>query len=270
MSMRIVLLILGVSLFSFAFLDAVLAEEGVRYTDKEVEKMIEEAAESADEFDDDFESVKSITLQSGITVDVRQYMKDYENAFERLEEEFESTHTLNQDLITLFRMTTEIDGVMTRNPNTAGAGEEWREHKSNMDRLARAFRTTLTVGAPPPRRLSDQQMNELMNELEEDSRKLAESVKNELNKHEIFDQTTRENMARSFESLEENADELEERYEDEEPFTAELRRFRSKQDELRKFLEKYPLGEQVDSDWNRLDKALTHLAQEYGLEGGSN
>jgi hypothetical protein len=249
----------------FVLVTASLAQQGMRYSDDEVKKMIEQAADTSDDFDDAFDKVERITTRTGVPVDVRQYMEDYEETFKRFKEGFESKGEVNTDLVNLFRMTGEIDGVMTRNPDAAGAGSEWQAHKFNMERLAQAFRTSLDEGAGPPHRLSDNQVGAIMEDLVANSKTLGKSVKDAMKKDQAFDESTRKSVEQSIKSLEKKAETLKDLFEDNKPLNVELQGFLTQLDSIKSFLTENPLTSEVQSNWQRLEKNAGRLSTEYNL-----
>ena len=86
------------------------AQQPSRMTDDEVKKLIDDAIKTSDKFRDAFKKVSSITTRAGVQVDVKQYMKDYQDTFNRFKDSFDSKRTPSSDLLNLFRMTGEIDG----------------------------------------------------------------------------------------------------------------------------------------------------------------
>jgi hypothetical protein len=250
-------------LFSIVLTTATFAEQGVRYRDEEVKKLIEQAADTSDDFKDAFKKVESMTTRTGVPVDVQQYMNDYEETFKRFKEGFESKAAVNSDLVTLLRMTTEIDRVMLRNPDAAGAGSEWQAHKFNMERLAQAFRTTLEEGADPPRRLSDAQLGALMKDLKQNSKSLGNSAKDAMKKDKSIDKSTRESAEQSLKNLEKQAERLSDLFEDKDPLFVEMQQFFRQKDEIKSIVNNYQLGSKVQSDLNTLESNSDRLAAEY-------
>ena len=247
------------------FVSFASAQPGVRLSDDEVKKVIEDASKTSDKFRDAFKKVSSITTRTGAQVDVKQYMEDYKDTFKRFEEAFDSKHTPSSDLMNLLRMTNEIDALMTRNPDAAGAGSEWQAHKVNMDRLAGAFGTTLGESAPAPRRMSDDQLKGVMEQLQQGSKTLGKAVKDGMKKDATIDKNTRESTEQSLKMLEKNAETLKNLYNDHKPLSSEMQAFLKQMDVIKSFLGEHQLGAAVQSEWDRLDGKARQMTDEYGL-----
>jgi len=256
------LCLLLILLFSASLL---FAQQGVRLSDDEVKKIIEETSKTSDKFRDAFKKVQTITTQSGVQVDVKQYMADYKQTFDRFKEAFDKQGVPNQDLLNLLRVTNEIDGVMTRNPDAAGAGSEWQAHKFNMEKLAKAFGTTLGEEATPPRRMSDQQLKALMEQLKEGSKTLGKNVKDAMKKDKTLDKATIQKAEQETKTLEKNAEALLKLFNDHKPLYSELQAFLKQMDVVRSLLDEHQLGTTVQAQWNSVQTKTKQMAEEYSI-----
>jgi hypothetical protein len=241
------------------------AQQGVRLSDDDVKKSIDEAQKTSDKFQDAFKKVQTITTQGGVQVDVKQYMEDYKQTFERFKEGFDQQGVATQDLVNLLRMTNEIDGVMTRNPDAAGAGSEWQAHKFNMDKLAKAFGTGLGEGAAPPKRMSDQQVKSLMEQLKEGSKTLGKNVKDAMKKDKTVDKATVQQAEQATKTLEKNAETLLKLFNDHKPLSAELDAFLKQIDVVKSLLGEHQLGTTVQTAWDSLESKSKQMADEFSM-----
>ncbi len=241
------------------------AQPGVRLWDDDVKKLVDEAKNSCDKFRDAFKKVQSVTTRTGVQVDVKQYMSDYEESFNRFKDSFDSQRTPSGDLLNVLRITNELDGFMTRNADAAGAGSEWQAHKSNVDRLARAFGTSLGDDAAPPKRMSDEQVKALMESLQEGSKLLGKDVKDAMKKDSSIDKSTRDANEQSLKLLEKKAETMKKLFNDKKPLSVEMQDFLKQMDVIKSYLTEHPLGSAVLSRWDSLENKAGQLTAEYGI-----
>jgi hypothetical protein len=263
--MRVMKHIFFLFIFLFLAVPFVSAQAGVRLSDDDIKKMINEASETADKFRDAFKKVQSITTTSGMQVDVKQYMNDYKETFQKFKDAFDKQGVPGIDFVNLLRMTNEIDGVMTRNPDAAGAGSEWQAHKFNMDKIAKAFRTSLGEGAAPPKRMSDQQMKALMEQLKEGSKTLGKAVKDAMKKDPSIDKATSQKAEQSLKTLEKSAETVGKLFNDNKPLSAEMEAFLKQMDVVKSFLGEHQFGPAVQSEWDKLEGKSRQMADEYSM-----
>ncbi|HSP06416.1 MAG TPA: hypothetical protein VLR94_04525 [Acidobacteriota bacterium] len=251
--------------FFVIFTSLVFAQQPARLTDDQVKKLVDEAMKTSDKFRDAFKKVASVTTRTGVKVDVPQYMKDYDETFKKFKDAFDKNGVPSVDLVNLLRMTNELDGFMTRNPDAAGAGSEWQAHKFNMDRLAQAFHTQLGEDSAPPKRMSDDQVKGLMEGLKEGSKSLGKSVQDAMKKDKSFDKSTTDATMQSLKSLQKSAETLSDLYNDKKPFSVEMQGFIKQMDVIKSFLTDHPLSTAIQSQFEKLEGKSKQLTDEYGI-----
>jgi len=261
--------ILNRAIYLFVFLLFVssigTAQQPTRLSDDEVKKVIVEASKTSDKFRDAFKKVSFLTTKDGAQVDVQKFMSDYKDTFQRFKDGFDSDKTPNSDLGNLFRMTGEIDGVMNRNPDAAGAGSEWQAHKFNMDRLAQAFHTSIAEDAPHARRMSDDQVKAIGQELQQASKSVGKSIKDAMKKDKSIDKGTLEATEQSLKTLEKDAETLKKLINDQKPLSVEMQNFLKQMDIIKSFINEHSLGSAVQSQWDQLESKASRLTGEYGI-----
>lgn len=249
-------------LFTLAVVSS--AQQPARYWDNEVKRLIEEAVESSDDFQDEFERVKSITTMSGVQVNVEQYLEDYEDLFKRFRDDFDANRIPDTDLVNLLHMTNELDAIMARNPDAAGAGSEWQAHRFNVERLAQAFRTSLNASSVPPRRLSDDQIMAVLEQMVKDSKSLEKSVKDAVEEGHRLNKNTQDAAEHSFKYLQKKIETMSELFEDRKPFYVELQDVFGQMNDIRSIFAEYPMNAEVQSYWRKLENNAAQLAFEFG------
>jgi hypothetical protein len=134
-----------------------------------------------------------------------------------------------------------------------------------MDRLAKAFGTSLGEDADPPKRMSDQQMKGLMQQLKEGSKTLGKNVKDAMKKDKTIDKATIQQAEQATKTLEKNAETLVKLFNDHKPLYSELQAFLKQIDAVKAILAEHQLGPSVETQLNDVQAKSNLMSDEYGL-----
>ena len=121
-----------------------LAQEPTRLSDDQVERLLERIEKSADKFRDSLGDAldKSRVDDSKLEDEVKRYVREFENATDRLEKRFDDDKSSSEDVREVLTRAASINGMMTRFEFTDRAQGDWRLLRNDLNELARAYGVT--------------------------------------------------------------------------------------------------------------------------------
>jgi len=165
---------------------AAASAQVARPGDKAVKQLIENVLKALDEFEDKLDSkIKKGTIRGAqAEVNVDQYFEDFDTDLERLEERFKAKYSASAEVLTVLRKATDIDRFIDSQPASLKGRSEWDVAEASLKQLAEAYGTTfpLTAGAPGPRRINDQEVEEAADAMVEDAGAFKKAAKDAFGK----------------------------------------------------------------------------------------
>ena len=134
--------------FAMAGLAAVpsmsLAQEPSRLSDDQVERLLERIEKAADKFRGSLKDAldKSRVDDSRLEDDVNRYVREFEDATDRLEKRFDDDKSSAEDVREVMTRAASINSMMSRFEFTDRAQSDWRLLRSDLNELARAYGVT--------------------------------------------------------------------------------------------------------------------------------
>ena len=118
-----------------------LAQEPSRLSDDQVERLLERIEKSADKYRDSLDDAldKSRLDDSKREKEINRYVKEFEDATDRLEKHFDDDKTAAEDVRNVLTRAIRLDNMMSRDPFTDRAQGDWRLLRNDLDELARAY-----------------------------------------------------------------------------------------------------------------------------------
>jgi hypothetical protein len=120
------------------------AQEPSRLSDDQVERLLERIEKAADKFRGSLEDAldKSRVDDSRLEDDVNRYVREFEDATDRLEKRFDDDKSSAEDVREVMTRAASINGMMGRFEFTDRAQSDWRVLRSDLNELARAYGVT--------------------------------------------------------------------------------------------------------------------------------
>jgi phage-related minor tail protein len=120
---------------------AALAQEPTRLSDEQVERLLERIEKSADKYRESIDDAldESKLDDSKREDEVNQYVKEFEDATDRLEKRFDDDKAAAEDVREVLTRAARLDGMMSRLALTDRAQSDWRLLRNDLDELARAY-----------------------------------------------------------------------------------------------------------------------------------
>jgi flagellar motility protein MotE (MotC chaperone) len=135
---------LGTALLALGFAATpagAFAQEPTRLSDEQVERLLERIEKSADKYRESIDDAldKSKLDDSKREDEVNKYVKEFEEATDRLEKRFDDDKAAAEDVRDVLTRAARLDGMMSRLAFTDRAQSDWRLVRNDLDELARAY-----------------------------------------------------------------------------------------------------------------------------------
>jgi hypothetical protein len=241
---------------------------GTRLSDDDVEKLIQRTEKDVDHFRDAVgNKIISITNAQGGSVDVQQFLKDYEKSIDQVKHDFDSKPTDTTAIENFFRMSSRVDHGMQNSGSLTNAKSEWDAVHNDVDQLMTAYQSSWhwDETTPRPVRLNDSQVESLMEQIKNDTKPLSGSIKDSFKLDSTVDKATQENLKQTIKNMEKQADVVKDRFDDHKPVTSELNQMFTYGNTIGEYVEAHPNATKAQGDWGRLKANLTKLAAAFNM-----
>jgi hypothetical protein len=116
-------------------------QEPTRLSDEQVERLLERIEKAADKYRESLDDAldKSHLDDSKREEEINTYVKEFEDATDRLEKRFDDDKEAAEDVRDVLTRAARIDGMMGRFALTDRAQSDWRLVRTDLDELARAY-----------------------------------------------------------------------------------------------------------------------------------
>ena len=119
--------------------------------------------------------------------------------------------------------------------------------------------------AQEPTRLSDEQVERLLERIEKSADKYRESLDKALDKSALDHSKREEEINRNVKEFEEATDRLEKHFDDDKAASEDVRNVLTRAIRLDNMMSRYPFTDRAQSDWRLLRNDLDELARAYGV-----
>jgi len=139
-----VLTIFNVLILVASFAVIVRAQEPYRLNDKQVKRLMAQLKKDTGKFRKSLDSSLDRSRLNGTNRedDINRFLKNYEDATERLYSRFKDNKSVGADVEALLDGAAEIDRFMTRRLASERAERDWAEVRQDLRRLADAYNVT--------------------------------------------------------------------------------------------------------------------------------
>ena len=236
-----------------------------RLTDRDVKELVARIEEARDRFDDalDGRLKRSIVRESSGEVNVNDFLNDFQENIDRLEERLSPEYAASAEVATLLRQGGGIDRFFRQQPPGTKGESEWNRLVADLKTLAAAYGTDFPLPEDATvRRMGDREVAAAADEVARSADRLKKSLDNDLKKDTTVQKTDREAIVREADQLSKDAKALRGRVRDGKPSSAEADRLLSRAAKLQVFIE----GRQLPTaagDWAGIKTRLQGLASAY-------
>jgi hypothetical protein len=245
------------------------AQQPYRASHEQVKNLIERIEKGAEAFRASLKNAldKSRLDETRAEDNINQFVKDFEDATNRLKERFSDDNTAVAAAEEVLRRGTIINSFVERRWLSQQAQRDWRNLHRNLNELARAYHigwswSSATIN---PYRVSQDNMKSLMEWIEKRSDSFRASLDEALDQS-IFDGSKREDNINQFvKDFDVAADHLKDRYADNYSAVGAVSEVLRRGALIDRFMQRHTLTLRAQNDWRLLRGNLDELARAYNV-----
>jgi DNA-binding TFAR19-related protein (PDSD5 family) len=189
-----------------------------RMTDDQVKNLIERVEKGTDNFRAALDSsLDRSQLDGSRTEDnINQFVKDFEQAADRLEDRFSDRNAASGLVNEVLRRAAFIDNFMLRHALTPSAQASWATLRAHLDDLARAYQVSWSWAGVSgrPYRVSEDQVKSLLERVEKGADKFKDSLQDALGATRAGSDRAEDNVSQFAKDLETAADRMKDQFSD--------------------------------------------------------
>ena len=198
-----------------------------RLTDRDVKALVARIEEGRDRFDDalDDDVKRSIHRDGSSEAKVSDYLNDFQENIDRLEERLKPDYAGSAEAATLLRQATSIDAAFSQRAPGMKGQSEWNRLASDLKTLAVAYGTTFPLpDGAKIRRIGDGELAEAADNIARGASDLKKALDNELKNDPSVTKEMRRGITAEAEYLSKDAKALRSLVKDGDPSSAEADR----------------------------------------------
>ncbi|MDQ4122065.1 MAG: YMGG-like glycine zipper-containing protein [Acidobacteriota bacterium] len=255
------------------------AQRPYRVTDRQVENVLITLERNADVFWRDFQVAIDRSAYNGTRTEdeVSNYIREFENATDRLRERFNARTSVSADVEEVLTMAANIDRFLSQYRFNTTVTRNWDLVKSDLNRLANfynvswnwnrtGFPTTGDTGyGNRPTRVNDAAVSSLLQTLERDTDYFNRTLTNALDRSQWNGTQTEDEIAEYVREFENATDRLRQNFGARNAAVGDVEEVLNRGAAIDNFLRQNRLPARVNNDWNRVRDDLTRLAGFYNV-----
>lgn len=262
--------------------------EPYRIDDKQVDKIIRRIEEQSDRFRSSLDAAldKSRFNDSTREDDINSFVKDFYRETKHLHDQFDHHKSTAPDVQSVLERAKRIDGFMSRYPLSSRAQDDWSTVKTSLDELAAAynvgwrwFEDPATLGRPPatggyptapvvsdvPYRVTDREVEQIINRIEKQSDKFRSALDAALDKSRL-DGTRREDDINAFiKDFYKETKALRDHFDQHKSTGADVQSVLERASRIDEFMRRARLKKNAEKEWSSLKANLDELARVYNV-----
>ena len=241
-----------------------------RLTDRDVKALVARIEEGRDRFDDalDDDVKRSIHRDGTSEAKVSDYLNDFQENIDRLEERLKPNYAGSAEVATLLRQATSIDAAFRQRAPGMKGQSEWNRLATDLKALAAAYGTSFPVpDGAKIRRIGDGELAEAADDIARGASQLKKALDNELKKNPSVTKEMRQGITAEVDSLSKDAKALRSLVKDGEPSSAEADRLLSRAAKLQATISGRNLSAAAAA-MNVLRPDIETVASAYGVQIG--
>ncbi len=246
---------------------AAQAQRPYRLSEQEVKNLLDRIEKGADRFRASVEDAldKSRSDNTGTEFSINHFMKDFEAATDRLEQRFDDNRSAAGLVEEVLRRAILIDSFMTRQPLTRRAQDDWMQLRGGLDELSRAYNVYWTWTGDMTRayRLSDKQVESLLERIENNAALFRNSLDGALDRSRLDSTNAEDNINQFVKDFEAATDRLEDRFDNKQSAAGDAEEVLNRARRIDNFMSRHLLTTNAQSDWGNLRGDLNELALAY-------
>jgi DNA-binding TFAR19-related protein (PDSD5 family)/mRNA-degrading endonuclease YafQ of YafQ-DinJ toxin-antitoxin module len=240
-----------------------------RMTDDQLKNLIERVEKSTDNFRAALDSSLDKSLLDGSRTEdnINQFVKDFEQAADRLEDRYGDRNAAAGLVSEVLRRASFIDNFMLRHALTPSAQSSWATLRTQLDDLARAYQVSWSWAGVSgrPYRASENEIKSLLERIEKGADRFSDSLKDALSETRAGSGRAEENVNQFAKDLETATDRLKNQFSDDYAAVGMVTEVLRRGVRLDRFMRRHQLTARAQSDWSALRRDLDELARAYNV-----
>jgi len=258
--------------------------EPYRINDREVEKTIHRIEQQSDKFRASMDAALDKSRFKGTMRedDINAFVKDFYRETKHLHDQFDHHKSAAPDVESVLERARRIDSFMNRYPLSARAQNDWAALKANLDELATAYNVSWRWGINPigaavsdgpgvevsgiPYRISDREVEQIINRIEKQSDKFRSALDAALDKSR-FNGTRREDDINAFvKDFYKETKTLRDRFDHHKSTGADVQSILDRASRIDEFMRRNRFKKrEAEREWSSLKENLDELARVYSV-----
>jgi len=259
--------------------------EPYRINDREVEKTIRRIEQQSDKFRASMDAALDKSRFNGTMRedDINAFVKDFYRETKHLHDQFDHHKSAAPDVESVLERARRIDSFMNRYPLSARAQNNWATLKASLDELATAYNVSWRWGINPigasvsdgpggvevsgmPYRISDREVEQLINRIEKQSDKFLSALDAALDKSRL-DGTRREDDINAFvKDFYKETKTLRDHFDHHKSTGADVQSILDRASRIDEFMRRNRLKKrEAEREWSSLKENLDELARVYSV-----
>jgi hypothetical protein len=261
--------------------------EPFRIDDRQVEKILKRIEQQSDKFRSSLDAAldKSRFNGSSREDDINAFVKDFYRETKHLRDQFDHHKSTAPDVQSVLERAKRIDGFMSRYPLSSRAQEDWSALKASLDELAAAYNvgwrwfgypatldqptggypTVGSVVSDMPYRVTDREVEQVINRIEKQSDKFRSAVDAALDKSRL-NGTRREDDINAFvKDFYKETKTLRDHFDHHKSTAADVQSVLDRAARIDEFMRRARLKKNAEKEWSSLKGNLDELARVYNV-----
>ena len=253
-----------------------------RISDKEVERILRRIENQTENFRRSMDASLDRSRLDGTNRedDINAFMKKFEEQTERLRDRFDDKKSVAADVESVLNSAASIDQFVYRQRLNERAQNDWSTLRASLDDLAQSYNvvwrwggvavltpSTVVTGTPVglPYRVSDKDIERLLNRIEEQSGKFRGSLDSALDRSRLDDTNREDNINAFIKEFDQEVKRLHDRFDERKSVAADVQSVLDRAARIDNFMRRRGLTGSAQDEWSALRTNLDELATAYSV-----
>src|SRR5215208_3182198 len=253
-----------------------------RLGDKEVEKILHRIENQSNNFRRSLDSALDRSRLNGTNRedDINAFIKNFDEQTKRLHDRFDDHKSVATDVEAVLNSAVSIEQFMRRQALNERAQNDWSTLRASLDDLAGAYNVTwrweglavvgpaTVVTATPvglPYRLTDKEVERILERIEEQSGKFRSSLDSALDKSRLNDTDREDDINAFIKEFDQEVKRLQDRFDERKSVAADVQAVLDRAARIDNFMRRRGLTEKAQTEWSALRASLDQLAEAYSV-----
>lgn len=253
-----------------------------RISDNEVEQILRRIDTQASNFRRSLDAAldRSRLDDTNREDDINAFIKNFNEQSERLRDRFDDRKSVAADVEAVLNGAASIDQFMRRQRLSERAQNDWSTLRGSLDDLAQAYNvtwrwggvaivgpTTVVTATPVglPYRLSDREVERMLERIEEQSGKFRSSLDSALDRSRLDDTNREDNINAFVSEFDQEVKRLHDRFDERKSVAADVQAVLDRAARIDNFMRRRGVTGRAQNEWSALRASLDRLAEAYSV-----